>query len=181
VLAVRDGCTSQNCTALAFLHDASRVRANLGAQPLDQYIERYAALWAAAPDGALADGKQASVGGLNASEHKTLNIDFPSAASIPAVSIMNPEPSGPVVPGAAAAAASNPNPHPGHRAQRQAVTQPAQRPVQLGPTESAAPEPIWPEPVPPAPPAHAAAAPTSGAPMPLNPPSPTAATPARTQ
>ena len=45
--------------------------------------------------------------------HKPINIDFPTAASIPAVSIMNAEPTGPVVPGAAAAAASNPNPPPG--------------------------------------------------------------------
>ena len=44
------------------------------------------------------------------SPHKMVNIDFPTAASIPAVSIMNPEPNGPVLPGVAAAAAANPNP-----------------------------------------------------------------------
>ena len=43
-------------------------------------------------------------------QHKPINIDFPTAASIPAVSIMNSEPTGPVVPGAAAAAASESEP-----------------------------------------------------------------------
>src|SRR5580698_4387486 len=40
-LAVRDGCTSQNCKALDVLADAGRVRANLSGQTLDRYLDRY--------------------------------------------------------------------------------------------------------------------------------------------
>ena len=120
VLAVRDGCTGQNCKALALFRDANRVRANLNAEILDRYVERYAAIWGAGSDGPIAEGAQApptataSTNGPGA--RKVVNIDFPSAASIPAVSIMNPEPSGPVLPGVAAAAAAEPNPRRGRSA-----------------------------------------------------------------
>jgi hypothetical protein len=169
-LVVRDGCTSQNCKALAVLRDASRVRTNLSAETLDRYIERYAAAWAAAADGPVADGAQPSSG----APHKMVNIDFPSAASIPAVSIMNPEPTGPVLPGAAAAAASNPNPQPAtaHRSQKPAGNPSAQRPVQPASVGATVTEPIWPEPVPAAPAPQPASAPAAAAaPMQLNPPS----------
>ena len=108
--------------------------------------------------------------------HKLVNIDFPSAASIPAVSIMNPEPTGPVLPGVAAAAAANPNSQAAapasRRSRKQAANPPAPTVVQPAPTGSAAAEPIWPEPVPPPPPQTAAA--PAGAPVQLNPPSPSA-------
>ena len=175
MLAVRDGCTSQNCKALASLHDASRVRANLSAETLDRYLEHYVALWAAAPDGAVADGTlppSANAPGT----HKVVNIDFPTAASIPAVSIMNPEPSGPVLSGVAAAAAANPNPQAAapssHRARKQTANPPAPSAVQSASSNSAATEPIWPEPMPPRPPQSSpqtAAAPSAGAPVQLNP------------
>ena len=180
VLAVRDDCTSQNCKTLALLDDSARVRANLGAQTFDHYVEHYAEIWAKAPDGALADAVQPNGQGV----HRIVNIDFPTAASIPPVSIMNPEPTGPVLPGVAAAAATNPNPQqaspPGARRARkgavsasspQTLTQPAT--ANAGGTE-----PIWPEPVPPAPAANAAAA---GGPVQLAPPSPSANSAARTQ
>lgn len=175
VLAVRDGCTSQNCKALAVLHDASRVRTNLSAATLDGYLDRYVALWSAAPDGA--DSKQATAQPNAQDAHKMVNIDFPSSASIPAVSIMNPEPS---APGAAAAAASNPNSQPTaqHRAQKQAGNQSGARPAQSASSGTTVSEPIWPEPVPPVPAAQPPVTPASAAPLQLTPPSPT---PARTQ
>jgi hypothetical protein len=184
VLAVRDGCTNENCKALAMLHDPSRVRANLSAATLDRYLDHYLALWAAAPDGTVAEGASApSVAPQVAAQatHKPVNIDFPTAASIPAVSIMNPEPSGPVLPGVAAAAASNPNPQAGpsstsHRARKQSGNPPAPAPVQAASSGSAT-EPIWPEPVPPPP--QPAAASAAAAPIQLNPP-PTAAPAAST-
>src|SRR6202035_444787 len=49
-LAVRDGCTSQNCKALDVLRDASRVRANLSGQTLDRFLDRYLTVWALQPD-----------------------------------------------------------------------------------------------------------------------------------
>ena len=41
MLAVRDGCSSANCKALALLDDPSRVRANLSGQMLDRYLDLY--------------------------------------------------------------------------------------------------------------------------------------------
>jgi hypothetical protein len=180
VLAVRDGCTSQNCKALALLHDASRVRANLSAQMLDRYLEHYQELWAKAPDGTLADVAQAqplATAQLNAQgPRKMVNIDFPSAASIPPVSIMTREPTGPVLPGIAAAAAANPNPQQtaasaSRRSRKQTANPPGHTAVQPASSGSAATEPIWPEPVPPPPQTVTAPA---GAPVQLNPPSPSA-------
>ena len=101
-------CTGQNCKALALLRDPGRVRSNLSAQTLDRYLDHYQEVWAKASEATPAEVAQVQP---NASApHKLVNIDFPSAASIPPVSIMNPEPTGPVLPGVAAAAAANPNP-----------------------------------------------------------------------
>jgi hypothetical protein len=97
-LAARDGCSSNRCTTLALLHDPERVRANLSAQPFDRYVERYLPLWEQPSGTPVADAAPASTGSLAAGEpppgqgqKKLVNIDFPSSASIPAVSIMNPE------------------------------------------------------------------------------------------
>src|ERR1700719_984897 len=113
-LAVRDGCTSQNCKALEVLRDPSRVRANLSGQTLDRYLDRYLTAWALQPDGPgpVADAAPQSQPTYQPGApgpRKTVNIDFPTAASIPPVSIMNPEPGTKPAP-ASAAAAANPNP-----------------------------------------------------------------------
>lgn len=157
VLAVRDGCTGQSCKAFALFRDANRLRANLNAAVLDRYVERYAALWSVGSDGPVAEAPPAATASSNGpGAHKVVNIDFPSAASIPAVSIMNPEPSGPVLPGVAAAAATNPNPPaPGspspRHTRKQAATTAATPAAATMTGQSAAPpavEPIWPEPMP---------------------------------
>jgi hypothetical protein len=181
VLAIREGCTSENCKAFALLHDASRVRANLSADTLNRYLEHYAALWANGPEGVIADGAQPQPSAQGA--RKMVTIDFPTAASIPAVSIMNPEPSGPILPGVAAAAASNPNPSaaaPARHAKKQAASPPA--PTTL--TGAAATDPIWPEPVPPPPSTPApqtASAPAAAPPIQLTPPAANAGAAARAQ
>lgn len=167
VLSIRDGCTNHHCKALALLHDASRVRANLNAETFDHYLEHYIALWAKTPDGPLADAAPAPTGTVPQGSRKvSINADFPSAASIPAVSIMNPEPTGPVLPGVAAAAAANPNP-PAASSARRSRKQPAAAATQPEPPSAAAIEPVWPEPVPPPPPT--AAAPAATGPIQLNP------------
>ncbi len=92
VLAVRDGCNADRCAAFAGLNDANVIKSNLKAQIFDQYVSRYAANWdkpaggtqtpvAVAPD--TSEGTRTPVAG---------KYDFPSAASIPPVSIMNAEP-----------------------------------------------------------------------------------------
>jgi hypothetical protein len=171
-LAVRDGCTSQNCKALEVLRDPSRVRANLSGQTLERYLDRYLTVWALQPDGPapVADAATQSQptyqpGGPG--PRKTVNIDFPTAASIPAVSIMNPEPGTKPTP-APASAAANPNPQapaaaavsppPSKKSRKQAANPPAQAPA-AAPAPAAVieqPDPVW-TPVPPAPPAQAAA------------------------
>jgi hypothetical protein len=169
VLALRDGCTSENCKALALFDDPGRVRANLSAQAFDHRVEHYADIWAKAADGAVVDATQPS----GQPSHKMVNIDFPTAASIPPVSIMNPEPTGPVLAGVAAAAAANPNPQsaPGaRRGRKAAASAPApQAPAQPAAANAGPTEPIWPEPVPSAPASTAAAAsgPVQLAPPPL--------------
>jgi hypothetical protein len=158
VLATRDGCGSGNCKPLALLGDAGRVRANLSDSTLQHYLDRYQPLWSKSPDVpvAAAAPSQLTPSQLLAAAlgpHKvTTSIDFPSAASIPAVSIMNPEPKGPVLPGVAAAAAANPNPPPASPPRR-ARKQPANPPPPQASSGAPPPavEPIWPEPVPPAP------------------------------
>jgi hypothetical protein len=171
VLSIRDGCTNNRCKALALLHDASRVRANLSAETLDHYLGHYLALWAKAPDGALADAAPAQTAAIPQGARKVgANVDFPSSASIPPVNIMNPEPTGPVLPGATAAAAANPNPQPGtapssRHSRKQAANTAPQTAAQ--PSPSAATEPIWPEPVPSPP--QAAVAPGGAGPFQLNP------------
>jgi hypothetical protein len=171
VLALRDGCTSENCKALALLDDPGRVRANLSVQAFDHHVEHYADIWAKAPDSAVVNAGQP--GGQPS--HKIVNIDFPTAASIPAVSIMNPEPTGPVLPGVAAAAAANPNPQQvnaaGARRSRKAATSGSSPQTLAGPaTANAGPtEPIWPEPMPRQPAATAA---SSSGPVQLAPPAP---------
>ncbi len=173
-LAVRDGCTSQNCKALDVLRDPSRVRANLVGQTLDRYLDRYLTAWALQPDSPapVADAAPQSQptyqpGGPG--PRKMVNIDFPTAASIPPVSIMNPEPGTKPAP-ASAAAAANPNPQapaastasapPAKKSRKQAASPPPQAPAPAASPPPAAvveqPDPVW-TPAPPAPPAQAVA------------------------
>jgi hypothetical protein len=113
ILAMRDGCTSGRCTALTLLRDPERVRANLSAQTFDRYIAHYLTTWAQ-PDVPVADAAPPATGALAAGQSAgpsqpsqpsqkkvVLDADFPSAASIPAVSIMNAEPRASTAGGAA--------------------------------------------------------------------------------
>ena len=98
-LAIRDGCTSSRCEALALLRDPERVRANLSAQTFDRYLDRYLPRWGQ-PETPVADAAPSSTATLATSQPPAgqaqkkviVDADFPSAASIPAVSIMKPEP-----------------------------------------------------------------------------------------
>ena len=46
MLAARDGCTANECRALAMLKSPQRVRANLARRAFDANVSRYAAVWA---------------------------------------------------------------------------------------------------------------------------------------
>jgi hypothetical protein len=101
VLATRDGCTAEQCAAFALLRDTTVLKANLKAQAYDQYVSRYAAGWNKEPEKqapvAAAPPAGAPVAATPEASQPTgvpvsSKYDFPSAASIPPVSIMNSEP-----------------------------------------------------------------------------------------
>jgi hypothetical protein len=101
VLTVGDACTGEKCPALALFPDASRVRTNLIAQTLQSYVDQYRDAWAKLPGEPLAqlpDAEPAAMAAADAPGRRKvmLDIDFPTAASIPPISIMNPEPKGPI-------------------------------------------------------------------------------------
>jgi len=98
VLALRDGCTAERCDAFALLHDTNVIKSNLKAQVFDQYVSRHAADWNKATTVPMAQQPLAPAPALSALERAPAKApvpdkyDFPSADSIPAVSIMNAEP-----------------------------------------------------------------------------------------
>jgi len=152
VLAIRDGCTAEKCDAFALVDDASALKANLRAQVYDQYVSRYVAGWsvpapaekppavsalpAPAPVASIAVPGQIRPLAVKPGEH----WDFPSAASIPAVSIMTSEP--PLPQGAEAQA----------QAQGQANGAPSAKPAPAAPAAKpvAAPKTPLPQAAPPA-------------------------------
>jgi hypothetical protein len=161
-LAIRDGCTSRQCKALSVLNDPSHVRSNLSTAMLDRYLEHYVVVWTQPADSAVADASAAAppIPGA-APPRKIVNIDFPTAASIPAVSIMNPEPAGKpaAAPPPVAAAAPNPppaaDPQASQKRPRKQAANPAPPPAPA--TTDAQVDPVW-TPAPLAPPAGAAPA-----------------------
>ena len=104
VLVRRDGCTSEHCQGFTLLHDPSHVRTNIIAQTMEHYVDHYREVWARTADlPALGVADISPTGTADPSKRKVpVNIDFPSAASIPPISIMNPEPK--TLPAAAEAA-----------------------------------------------------------------------------
>jgi hypothetical protein len=96
VLAMHDGCTAEHCDAFALFENPAALRANLKAQVFDQYVSRYASTWTGAVPASsptLPQAPTAAVTTPAGEKHRVSEEwDFPSAASIPPVSIMNPEP-----------------------------------------------------------------------------------------
>jgi len=147
VLLTRDHCTPSDCAAFRSLTDHNQIVANMDERLYNGLVTRYAPLWNAPPPAAATTGL---VAGLPPSmpTGRPTNADFPSAASTPPVSIMNPEPGpGQAAPRQPAAAANTPP----------ATTRPAPHPAPAAPALAAAAK------KPPAKP-HAAAAPVQIAP-----------------
>jgi hypothetical protein len=116
VLSTREGCTAAKCEGLEKLADPSRVRANLNERTFEGLVARNAVAWGNRPHG----GPVAAVPGAAPAS----GVNFPSAASIPPVSIMNTE-SGAAAPAAASTPPRRPPPPP-PRAVRPSAAQPAQ-------------------------------------------------------
>jgi hypothetical protein len=121
VLASRDGCTADRCAAFTMLRDSSALKANLRVRAYNEYVARHATAW---NSGTPAAERQPPVATMPpaSSPPAVANLppgapqppsvanpvpsrfDFPSASSIPPVSIMNAEP--PLSPGAAGSGAN---------------------------------------------------------------------------
>jgi hypothetical protein len=84
VLATREGCSATRCDGLERLSDPTRVRANLAERTFESLVARNAVAWANRPHGPA----------TAAAPVPNPNVTFPSASSIPPVSIMNTEPGG---------------------------------------------------------------------------------------
>ena len=106
VLTHRDGCTIEQCPAFAMLPDSGTIKGNIKARVFDQYVSRHAADWdKAAPTVPPPQAAQQPVAVAPEQAPPVSAVpppaigrpvdsrwDFPSAASIPPVSIMNSEP-----------------------------------------------------------------------------------------
>jgi hypothetical protein len=99
VLAAQDHCQANDCPAYRSLTDHSRIAANMDEHVYENAVTRYAPNWgmpstaaAAPPAIGLAAGTPALAGVTEAPSGKPTDIDYPTAASIPPVNIMTPEP-----------------------------------------------------------------------------------------
>ena len=99
VLMTRDGCTAEQCAAFALLDDTTRVGANIAAQTFATAVLRHAGGWSGDGGHPVASATTPPAGATPASGpvagvRSPNNLFFPSASSIPPVSIMNAEPGG---------------------------------------------------------------------------------------
>jgi hypothetical protein len=109
VLVARDHCTENDCQAFRVFSDTSQIKNNMRDRVYDATIGRYASAWSG---GGVAGQPAPAVAAMTPPMPSTpgptgrpTSIDFPSAASIPAVNIMGSEPAMPP-----AATASPPKP-----------------------------------------------------------------------
>jgi hypothetical protein len=143
VLLMRDHCTPSDCAAFRALTDHNQIVANMDERVYDGLIMRYAPSWNAPP--AAAVGPVAALPSSIPSSMPTgrpTNAEFPSAASTPPISIMNPEPGpGQATPRAQAApAAATPTLAAAAAAKKPPPKPRAAAPVQIAPV-AAAPTP----------------------------------------
>ena len=151
VLKTREGCTlTAACPFFQSLTNSGQISSNMSENLYDNFVGRYASSWNAPPVVTAAGAAAAPVLGTLPLPGKPVSGDFPSAASIPPINIMTPEPAAqgaqaerrPSEPAAASPARSAPaaviNPQPAPTAAKKAAPpQPqksrAQAPVQLAP------------------------------------------------
>jgi hypothetical protein len=90
VLAVRDGCAPDECSAFAWLRDTGRINVNLAERPFEARLKTYAANWLAVGSREVASTPPSPA--PTAAAKVPNNLYFPSAKSIPPVNIMTAEP-----------------------------------------------------------------------------------------
>jgi hypothetical protein len=155
VLAVRDGCTPGACSAFALLTDPGRIAVNLAGRSYDLYVERHAAAWPAGTKSpaVAATGAGAGEGDAQppAASTPRSGLFFPSAASIPPVTIMNAEPplppetTGSTPPAAPKQAPARRPAQPGGAPANSGNAQPARPPIDLNATSRTAPPAFAPQ------------------------------------
>lgn len=146
VLAVNFGCTVDRCKAFTLVANADRIKSNLREGVFERFVQRHAERWPTGEEGpATSDAtpRRGVPGARPPLVAKPLSPgqDFPSAASIPPVSIMTPEPPRPPEPAAAggerqaaespaprAPASPPPLPRPAPRSSNEPVSIAPQRP-----------------------------------------------------
>jgi len=155
VLASHYGCSVDACDALSMFRDPARITANLKDRPYEIIVARYSGGWqsrAARLPLASNSGTNLLPPGFNA----------PSAASIPPVSIMVPEPSTGAVPNNGAAPAEGAPPAAPRKPAPARPARPAQAPPHPPPASPRAPAqlvPAAPQALPPPPQANSSGAP----------------------
>ncbi len=101
VLTVRDGCTQTTCPFFRSLANTAQITNNMDQKVYEANVARYAPLWGALhhmatepalPNAGAAAAAAAVPGAPNTPTGRPVSGDFPSAASIPPVNIMTPEP-----------------------------------------------------------------------------------------
>ena len=136
-----EGCSAAKCERFALFADTSRVSANLKARTFDNLVARYSAGWpqsasAAAPVAPAAPPAPVAAAPPPPAPSVGSGINFPSAASIPPISIMTNEPNEPASQAGTApppAAAAQKRPATPARPAPRAQTAPTAPPIQIGP------------------------------------------------
>lgn len=147
VLKTREGCTlSAPCPFFQSLTNSAQISSNMSENLYDSLIERHTPAWNAPPAVAAVQAAVAGALGTVPPPGRPVSGDFPSAASIPPINIMTPEPAAQgsqaaqrpaAEPAARSAPAAVINPQPAPAAAKKAAPAPqksrAQAPVQLAP------------------------------------------------
>jgi hypothetical protein len=161
ILIARDDCKPASCYAFDFLPHHDRVIANMKERAYDTRVARFAATWtdkAGAPPAGPALAAQSA-----SPSHNPVNINFPTADSIPAVSIMSNEPGRPGQNGVGAPPRPEPRPQPQASAPQTLAPPLAQTPPQASQAPAPPRRPAQKAQTPRAPAASPPAAPESAA------------------
>jgi hypothetical protein len=94
ILVQREGCSADRCAQFAVLQDTTALKAHMRERAFAGYVRRYAQGWSTseAKNEPAAQQSVAEIPHGPATKPVANGYDFPSAASIPPVSIMNAEP-----------------------------------------------------------------------------------------
>jgi hypothetical protein len=143
-LSARPGCSADACDAAdLLLQDSSRILANLKDGTFQSHVGRHALTWERPGGPALAGASStpAAPGVVAGHTAATTSADFPTASSIPPISIMNNEPGMPGQNGMDNEAKPAPKPAPARRTSAKGASRPADppgAPIPLAPPRPAA-------------------------------------------